>query len=291
MSIRASFLILVVAAALTNGCAARRSAPAARPISPTADIEMRDTHERLHGVLWMQTAAEFWTLSQSAFERAGNNLDRALADKNWTAALEQEGSFSNLPPAVIMDLDETVLDNSQFQGQLVLDRTDYLPTTWTEWVNKASAPAIPGAVEFIKLARSKEVRVIFVTNRTAAEEAKTVQNLDALLGSTTDPNDVLCSGENQWPSDKAARRKYVAEKYRILLLVGDDLNDFVSVSSATSPADRLVLAKTNAPRWRDRWVLVPNPLYGSWERILYQKLTMDPEILKKKRDTVRGFKN
>jgi acid phosphatase len=241
----------------------------------------------------MQTAAEFWSLSQQAFERASSTLDRALNDKNWTAALEQElvGKFADLPPAVVMDLDETVLDNSQFQGQLVLDRTDYVGPTWTAWVDKASAPEIPGSVDFIKAARAKNIRVFFVTNRTAVEEKKTVQNLDNLLETSTSPEDVLCSGENQWPSDKSVRRKYVAEKHRILLLIGDDLNDFVSVASAKTPADRLALAKKSATYWRDRWVLIPNSLYGSWERILYQGLTQDSEILKKKRDTVRGFRN
>lgn len=282
-------LVILGLTVLTTTCASRRPPP---PATSAAGAEMRDTHELLDGVLWMQTAAEFWALSQSAFDRATQTLDRALADKNWTAALEQESvpSLPALPPAVVMDVDETVLDNSQFQGQLVLDRTDFVPQTWTAWVEQASAPEIPGAIDFINAARTKGIRVIFVTNRTAAEERKTVQNLDALLGNATDPDDVLSSGEHQWASDKSPRRRFVAERYRILLLVGDDLNDFVSVSAAASPSDRVALAKTHSMRWRDRWVLVPNPLYGSWERILYQKMTKDPEILQKKRDTVRGFR-
>ena len=192
MKIQAHFLILGFTAALTTACAGYRSLPsAAQPASLAADGYIRDTHELLHGVLWMQTAAEFWALSQFAFDRAAQVLDGALADKNWTAALEQESleNFSGLPPALVMDLDETVLDNSQFEGQLVLDRTDYLPATWTAWVDTAAAPAIPGAIDFIEAARTKGVRVIFVTNRTAAEERKTVQNLDTLLGTATDPDD------------------------------------------------------------------------------------------------------
>jgi len=141
-------LVILGLTVLTTTCASRRPPP---PATSAAGAGMRDTHELLDGVLWMQTAAEFWALSQSAFDRATQTLDRALADKNWTAALEQESvpSLPALPPAVVMDVDETVLDNSQFQGQLVLDRTDFVPQTWTAWVEQASAPEIPGAIDFI----------------------------------------------------------------------------------------------------------------------------------------------
>jgi acid phosphatase len=100
---------------------------------------------------------------------------------------------------------------------------------------------------------------------------------------------VLATGENGWSSDKTGRRAFVARTHRILLLIGDDLNDFVSVAAAKTPSDRLALAKQHSAKWMDRWVLIPNPAYGSWDRIIYAGVTADPEVLLKKREAVRGF--
>ena len=101
----------------------------------------------------------------------------ALKDKSWTAALEQAAGYEGLPAAVILDLDETVLDNSPSQGQLVLDRADFTTKSWDAWVEKVSAAEIPGAGDFLALAQRRDVRVFFVTNRTAAQQAATLKNL------------------------------------------------------------------------------------------------------------------
>ena len=187
----------------------------------------------------MQSAAEYWALAAPVYSRARSALDAAIADASWTAAIEQEGSnVSGLPMSVVMDLDETVFDNSPFQGQLVLDRTVYTSERWGRWVAKAAATEVPGAVDFVKYARGRNVRVVFVTNRTVEEKAATLRNLDALLGPGTPADDVLVTGENGWSSDKTGRRAFVARTHRILMLVGDDLNDFVSVSSAKTTSVR-----------------------------------------------------
>ena len=286
-----SMRLMLLAAGLTvvtGGCAPRTAgvsgaAPAASPVT-------RDAHEQLQAVLWMQSAAEYWALSAPVYSRARTVLDAAIADSSWTAAIEQEGAnVSPLPPSIVMDLDETVLDNSPFQGQLVLDRTIYSPERWGRWVALAAATEVPGAVDFIKYARSRNVRVVFVTNRTLDEKPATLKNLDALLGAGTPADDVLTTNENGWVSDKTARRAFVARTHRILMLVGDDLNDFVSLAATKTPADRLALAKRYAPRWTDRWILIPNPAYGSWDRIIYPGVTIDSEVLLKKRESVKGL--
>jgi acid phosphatase len=186
-----------------------------------------------------------------------------------------------------MDVDETVLDNSLFQGQLVIDRTSYTTETWTAWVAQRRAAAVPGAVEFVRHAIGTGVRVFFVTNRSAGEEADTVANLRA-VGIAATPESVLASGENGWTSDKTGRREHLAQTHRLVLLIGDDLGDFVGVANLGVP-ERLALVTTHASRWVDRWVLLPNPQYGSWERALYPGVSGDAEILAKKRSQVRGF--
>jgi acid phosphatase len=236
----------------------------------------------------MQTSAEFWALTSATYNSAQAVLVQALSEKSWSAALEQSAGYENLPPAVILDLDETVLDNSPAQAQIALERTTYQQDMWGAWVRQMAATAIPGAQSFIAFAEKNGVKVFFVTNRSASEQDDTVRNLSA-LGIAASDETVLSTGENGWTSDKTARRTVVARSYRVLLLVGDDMNDFVSTATLT-PSERIALAKKYAGRWGRSWILLPNPLYGSWERALYAGLTQDNEILQRKRELLRGFR-
>ena len=136
----------LLTAFLACGCsAAGTSAPQTRQIPEEECPCRRDTHEQLQGTLWMQTAAEYRVLARTTYREAGDAVSKALADTSWTAAVEQTADASALPPAVILDLDETVLDNSRFQGEQTLRREPYSPTLWTDWVELKKADAIPGA--------------------------------------------------------------------------------------------------------------------------------------------------
>lgn len=278
-----SISLISTGCASTAGRSTANGGALARPAVP-----LRDTHEDLNNVLWVQSSAEFWAITSTTYNNAQVVLEQAKDQKSWSAALEQNAGYENLPPAVILDLDETVLDNSAAQGQFVLDRTGYLPDVWTAWVHTVSAAAIPGAQSFIGAAEKSDVKVFFVTNRSQAEQEDTLKNL-AALGITASDETVLCSGENGWTSDKTARRAEIAKSYRVLLLVGDDMNDFVSTLKLT-PGQRMALAKTHADRWGKSWILLPNAMYGSWERALYPGLTKDDEILLRKRQQVKGFR-
>ena len=289
MRIATSILCVFV---LSWGCASTesmtgRAAANAGGASPSAS-PLRDTHEDLNSVLWVQTSGEFWALTSTTYNNAQVLLEQAKSQKSWSAALEQKPGYENLPEAVIMDLDETVLDNSPAQGQSVLDRTAYLQDTWGAWVHRVAAAALPGAQSFIGDAEKHGVKVFFVTNRSRSEQEDTLKNL-AALGITASDDTVLCSGENGWTSDKTARRAEIANSYRVLLLVGDDMNDFVSTATLTPP-QRLALAKTHADRWGKSWILLPNAMYGSWERAIFPGLTKDEEILLRKRQQVKGFR-
>jgi 5'-nucleotidase (lipoprotein e(P4) family) len=151
-----------------------------------------------------------------------------------------------------------------------------------------NAAAIPGAQSFITFAETRGVKVFFVTNRAASEQAATLKNL-AALGIAASDETVLTLGENGWTSDKTARRAQIARSYRVLLLVGDDMNDFVATAKLTA-LQRVDLARKHADRWGRSWILLPNPVYGSWERALYAGLTNDAEILQRKRGQLKGFR-
>lgn len=248
----------------------------------------RDSHELLHSLLWMQTSAEYRTITATTYRLAEEALDRALRDRTWTAAVEQTGDFQDLPPAVILDLDETVLDNGPFEGRLIKDRTTFSQSKWDQWVQEADAQAIPGALEFIGAARRKGVTLFFIANRQARHESSTRKNLEDLgIPLPKDLDTVLLEGEAPytWPSDKSSRRRHVADRYRILLLIGDDLGDFLS-GAGDLPGNRLRLAQQQQ-RWGISWFLLPNPIYGSWERSLYSAGLSDSDRLAVKRNLVR----
>jgi 5'-nucleotidase (lipoprotein e(P4) family) len=266
-------LLFVVACLAAGSCASQSSSPTTAPAA--AAVSTTPTHENLNSVLWMQTAVEYEAAAAQAYRLASLQLDTALKNPSWTAALEQTGDVSKLPPAVILDIDETVLDNSYFQARLVRDRAAYSEEGWSRWVQEARATPIPGAVEFTKRAAAAGVKVFFVTNRTAAAEAPTRANLQAHgFPLAADVDTVLARGERpEWQaSAKGPRRAYVAREYRILLLIGDDLGDFVVNASGTVDERRQRTAP-NASWWGERWIMIPNPTYGSWERAVIGNAT------------------
>ena len=239
-------------------------------------------------MLWMQTAAEYRALTSAIFARASVYSMPRCDDPSWTAALEQTGAYQSLPPAVILDLDETVFDNSVFQGQLVRDRRGFTEDAWREWVHAHAAPAVPGAQAFIRAAEGRGVRVFYISNRAAADEGDTLINLRA-LGIDANGDTLLSSGEQGWTSDKGPRRAFICREYRVLMLVGDDLGDFVTVIRL-DPAARVALADRYADRWLGRWVLLPNPSYGSWNRALTPGLTSDRDVVGRKMAIIKGYR-
>ncbi|RME01314.1 MAG: hypothetical protein D6812_08315 [Deltaproteobacteria bacterium] len=245
-------------------------------------------HDNLNATLWMSHAAEYRMIVLEIYAAAQRSLDAALADPTWHAALEQGEDSTALPPAIIVDIDETVLDNTPYQARLVRENATYSSASWHQWVMQARARALPGAKAFLQYAAGRGVRVFYITNRNAQDEEATRRNLVSEgLPLVEEEDTVLTRHEREeWGSDKASRRAYVAQRYRILLLLGDDLNDFVSGARSGSPADRLSLARRHEDAWGSKWFLFPNPTYGSWEGALYdfeyQRPTWEKRIEKRR---------
>jgi acid phosphatase len=264
-------LLLVVSLVAAGSCASR-TAPAAQPAPAPAAATANGSppHHNLNAVAWVQTALEYQASATQAYRLASLQLEAALKDPSWTAATEQTGDASKLRPAVILDVDETVLDNSSYEARKIRDNTGFAIDTWDKWCQEARAGAIPGAVEFTQQAAKRGVTVFYVTNRTANVEEVTRRNLAALqFPVSADIDTVLTRGERpEWQaSSKTARRAHVARDYRILLLIGDDLGDFVADASGT-PEQRAERTAPHAAWWGLRWIMLPNPTYGSWERAL-----------------------
>ncbi|HUK31450.1 MAG TPA: HAD family acid phosphatase [Candidatus Acidoferrum sp.] len=227
------------------------------------------TYEDLNAVLWFQTSVEYQASAAQTYHSAETALLRGLRDPHWTSALEQTSNFEKLPPAVILDLDETVLDNSPYEARLVATGEPYSEAAWTKWANEENAGLVPGAMHFLKFARAKGVATIYITNRTcdAANPDDTLVKVLHKLELPTEPiaGRLFCSRDKN-EKDKTARRAMCAAKFRILLLFGDQLGDFLQIPPESATLDgRQKLYDAHQAMWGERWFQLPNPMYGSWE--------------------------
>ncbi len=235
----------------------------------------------LDATLFVQTSTEWRMNCLQAFRLARLQLDQALAQPGWTAALEQSGPFAEKPPAIILDIDETVLDNSPYKAEQIVKGANFDENGWDRWVGLRQAEALPGALDFIKYARSRQVTVFYISNRACAPRAgnedvcpqktDTMANLQALGFPDVHADQMLLKAQvPDWGSEKESRRRLVAENYRVLLLIGDDLGDFMNgvKGKDQTPEKRLVQAKAYEAFWGVRWIALANPVYGSWLTVL-----------------------
>ena len=229
-------------------------------------------------VLYAQSSAEYEASNIQTYVNAKSALDKALNDVTWTAAIEQKDNFENKPPAIILDIDETVLNNVPFQARSIIDGQSY-PTGWLDWMLEESSDAVAGVSDFLEYSQSKGVKIFYVTNRIAVAEDATRNNLKKLgLPLDTDRDVLLMKNENGWTSDKVSRRKLVAKDYRILLLIGDQLGDFLPLDETTLELDaRKELADTYKHMWGSKWFMITNPMYGRWEASIYNNEYPDTE--------------
>ncbi len=254
-------------------------ATTAPPSPQGAALATTPAHDNLNATLWMQNSAEYEALLRGTYAQARRQLEVALATPSWDALVPSErpigSGFESLPPAVIVDIDETMLDNSPFQARGIRDRQDYNLERWIAWSNERRARALPGALEFARAAADRGVTVWFISNRKHEGEVdSTADNLLALgFPLLDDRSNLLLKGDPRAPaSEKAPRRAYVGARHRVLLLVGDQLGDFhepeVAPEAVTDSAARQRAVAAFAPWWGERWFMLPNPAYGDWERVL-----------------------
>ncbi len=251
-------------------CGACAHGPAVEP-SPHK-VERR---EMLMSVLWMQRAVEYRVSAQQVYRDATAKLQAALSA--GTAAVEQENlpGYELLPPAVVLDIDETVLDNSRYQAWRLKTGSEFEPGPWNMWIRSAQASPIPGAVEFTQAAVRNGFRVIYISNRDCkqvrpapcADKAATIENLKRVGLPLQDADDVMFRGEKEGWYGKEARRLEVAKKYRIVMLLGDDLRDLMPTTVVDDLRKPGGDARNQAytAKLGSRLFLLPNPAYGSWE--------------------------
>lgn len=265
---------LILVAALLSACAA-----APQKVAPAPAAAAVTANDNLNATLWMQTAIEYEAATRSIFGAAKAALDEALADKSWNALPHGESAagFENKKPAIIVDLDETFIDNSRFQARNVAENQPWSRERWLEWVNAEKADALPGALEFVQYATERGVTFFYITNRDAPEEvAPTLANLKKLgFPMLEGDSNLMLRGDARAPArEKGERRKFVDRDYRVVMMFGDNIGDFLDGVSTNLEA-RKQLAEPYADWWGRRWFMLPNPTYGSWENAILRSCSTE----------------
>lgn len=274
--------LLLATSVLLPLCACKRTeapvapAPAATvvataPVAATA----ASAHDNLNAVAWVQTSVEYRALSEQTYRAAADHLDKALKEKHWDALVPEErgNAAAGLKPAVVMDVDETVLDNSPYQARLIRDGADYDEVTWAQWVAEKKAKPLPGVVDFAKAAKAKGVTLLYISNRAEHLKDATLANLKAVGLPVADDSVFLGLGTfvkdcEQNGSEKNCRRKLAGQKYRVLMQFGDQIGDFMQVEVNTREGRDRLYDEYN-DWFGERWWMLPNPTYGSWEPALF----------------------
>ncbi len=208
-------------------------------------------------VLWYQHSAEMRACYHQTFNFAKILLDKHL--KNADKSKRQ---------AIIVDIDETVLDNSPYEAWLAFSGSEFSLKSWKTWTSLCIAEPLPGSVEFLNYAKSKDVQIFYISNRETDELESTVENLRKFSFPSALPSYLLLKTDGK--NDKKARRNIVKQDYEILLLIGDSLTDFDSIFENRSKDFGFKAVDENRQLFGDRYLILPNPMYGKWERALYE---------------------
>jgi 5'-nucleotidase (lipoprotein e(P4) family) len=225
---------------------------------------------KVYPVLYQQVAAEYRALCYQAFNIAALRLNEIPKKR-----------FRKERLAIITDLDETILDNSFIEAQLIKDGKNYSDAAWQNWLSKSDAAGIPGAVEFLQKAKTKGVNIFYISNRDTAAVQSTLLNFKKLGLPDADTMHMLFLSNS---SSKEARRQTVAAKYNVVMLLGDNLIDFMNVFEKKSIAERFTETDTRKEEWGKKFIVLPNSIYGEWENALYN---YDHKLTPEQKDSAR----
>ena len=241
----------------------------------TLTYDQQRSQENTMSVLWYQKAAETKALYLQGYNVATDRLKEILKTP------------SDKPYSIVLDLDETVLDNSPYQVQNVKDGTAFNPKDWDVWVKKAAAKAVPGAKDFLQFANQNGVQIYYISDRTTSQVDDTIKNLEK-EGIPVQGRDHLMFLEEGVKS-KEGRRQAVQEKTNLVLLFGDNLVDFADFSK-TSEADRDKKLNELQKEFGEKFIIFPNPMYGSWETAVYGGNKLDAKGQVEEREkALQGF--
>jgi 5'-nucleotidase (lipoprotein e(P4) family) len=211
---------------------------------------------KLFTAVWQQRAAEYKALCEQAYNIAALHVQQYY-----------NADTSSKPSAIISDIDETFFCSSPYAVHQVYEGKDYERESWNNWVNRADADTLCGALAFFKYAADKGFTIFYVTNRDEVVKAATLQNLQKYGFPFADNEHLIMS---QGSSSKESRRLAIEKNYNVALLLGDNLGDFSALFDHKTSAERTANVLNNKDEFGKRFIVLPNPNYGDWENAMYQ---------------------
>jgi len=209
---------------------------------------------KIFATAFQQKSAEYRALCYQAFNIARIKLAEFNRER------------SSKPRAIMTDIDETILNNSPYEVHQLLQGKDYDPDSWREWTAMGKADTVPGALHFLQFAFASGVEIFYVSNRGEDEREGTLKNLQYFNFPNADNAHLLLKQET---SSKEKRKNTIAETHNIVILMGDNLNDFSNLFERKSSDEREKVANDFAAEFGNRFIVLPNPVYGDWESSLY----------------------
>ncbi len=202
-----------------------------------------------HSMYWQKNSAEYYALCIQAYNMAKFKVDKAL------------NTSSEKPLAIIADIDETVLNNLPYNEMLIETGESFAQKTWSDWVNKREAMAIPGALDFFNYVKGQEIEIIYLSNRRVENYEPTKMNLIS-AGFPFDDETIMLLRDDD--GNKESRRQQLSN-YNIVLLLGDNLSDFNERFYKKTNESRIEGINSFQQMFADRYILFPNLIYGTWE--------------------------
>ena len=221
------------------------------------------------GLLWMRTSAEYRALAYQGYNVAMNAVKMAVTDP----------SHQRKPLAIVLDADETVVDNTKLMGESIVNGNGRFDAPWwRQAVHQGKSQAMPGAVEFLNEVHKQGVEIFYVSNRYAPVNLDvTIQNFKELGFPSVDKDHVLLFEKD---SDKQPRFDMIAKKYYVVVYMGDNAGDFPIGTKGKTLAERNAIIDAHKEDFGTTFVVFPNPAYGSWVSALakgYQNLSPEEQ--------------
>ncbi|MBC6000687.1 MULTISPECIES: 5'-nucleotidase, lipoprotein e(P4) family [Veillonella] len=221
------------------------------------------------GLLWMRTSAEYRALAYQGYNVAMNAVKMAVTDP----------SHQRKPLAIVLDADETVVDNTKLMGESIVNGNGRFDAPWwRQAVHQGKSQAMPGAVEFLNEVHKQGVEIFYVSNRYAPVNLDvTIQNFKELGFPSVDKDHVLLFEKD---SDKQPRFDMIAKKYYVIVYMGDNAGDFLIGTKGKTLAERNAIIDNHKEDFGTTFVVFPNPAYGSWVSALakgYQNLSSEEQ--------------
>lgn len=265
---------LFLTAALTASCLAGVPAVSAADAVParTAEAVQQQSAQQLAdaetmALLWMRTAAEYRALCYQGYNAAMMEIDRALA----------EPPADGKPLAIVLDCDETVVDNTPALARAAVNGNGcYTSLWWRDWIVNGEAYTMPGAADFLNEVHQKGVEIFYVTNRLESTSYDSSErNLRALGFPTVDREHLLLAVDT---GNKQGRFDKVAETHHVILYMGDNAGDLPIGTYGKGRAERNAIIDANKDAFGTKYIVFPNPAYGAWVSALAQNyLGLTPE--------------